>query len=144
MRLAAATSVMVPPCLAWARLERREEVVQRFGQRGVRKHRVAEPFVRYPSHHRELQGRHQLAALDAQHRGAEYLSGNGVHQGLHEAARLVELQGTRHLVHRQPGDPHRPALFLCLPLRQPDSAQLGIDEYRVGYEPVCDTCTAAL
>ena len=32
-----------PPCVGASGLERREEVVERFGQRGVREHRVAQP-----------------------------------------------------------------------------------------------------
>ncbi len=51
-------------------VEVEEEVVERLGQGGVSKYSVAEHAVFQMAHHRHLQDRHHLAALDAQHRGA--------------------------------------------------------------------------
>ena len=66
--------------------------------------------------------RHDLTALDGEGRTAQDEVRPGVHHRLEDAPRLPDLDGSRHLVHRQPRDPHPIAPLAGLLLGQPDPA----------------------
>ena len=77
MRLGAAASVMRASRPEPSRLEHREEVVQRFGQRSMGIHRFAWLIIRHISDHGKLQESHHLAALDPEDGGAQDGAGAG-------------------------------------------------------------------
>jgi hypothetical protein len=103
------------------------------GEDGVPEGRVEE-F----SHHSYLHHRHDLAALDAQNRAAQGLTGVGVHHGLHETPGLVDFERPGHLAHRHLRNVRVAALIPSLLLAQPDPSKLRVYKHRVGNEAVGD------
>ncbi len=101
---------------------------------------IAKRSVGQLAHHRGFQYRHDFAALDAEHSSAENLMIVGVHNGFHESARFVDLQGARNRRHRQFCHTNVAALLARLSLGDADAAELRIDEDRIRNEAPLRRC----
>ncbi|CAM3386767.1 hypothetical protein SARU107417_07980 [Salinibacter ruber] len=87
-------------------------------------------------HHRRLQDRHHLSALNAKNGGAEEPVCRRVDDRLHEAARLVDLQGAGHAGHRHLRHRHVEAPAACLLFGEAHAAELWVGEEGVSDEAV--------
>src|SRR5215211_3858734 len=100
-------------------LDRRKQIVERFGQRRVGEVSVPKSHIGYLAEHGNLDHRGYLAAFYPQDRAAQDLIGIGVHHGLHHASTLVHLQRSSHVAHRHLGDANVTTLIAGLPFAQP-------------------------
>src|SRR5436190_23168504 len=110
-----------------------EQVVQRFRQSWVRKGAIAQRGIRQLAHHCNLERRHNFATLDTEDRSAQDLVRFAIHDGLHETAGLVHLQGPCDRSHRQLRDANVPLLRASFRFGQANPAQLWIDKDRIGH-----------
>src|SRR6266487_2898746 len=110
-----------------------EQVVQRFRQSWVRKGAIAQRGIRQLAHHCNLERRHNFATLDTEDRSAQDLVRFAIHDGFHETAGLVHLQGPCDRSHRQLRDANVPVLRASFRFGQADPAQLRIDKDRIGH-----------
>src|SRR5947209_6863230 len=114
-------------------VHRHEQVVQRFRQSWVRKGAIAQCRIRQLAHHCNLERRHNFATFDAEDRCAQDLVRFAIHDGLHETAGLVHLQGPCDRSHRQLRDANVPLLRASFRFGQANPAQLWIDKDRIGH-----------
>src|SRR6266566_5668350 len=70
-------------------IELREQIIQRLGQRRMRKDAIAQDGIGDFPHHRHFQDGHDLAAFDAQDGSTENLARIAIHHRFHETSGLV-------------------------------------------------------
>src|SRR6266542_3760279 len=92
-----------PKCSVALPVQRHKKIIERLGQRRVRKDGLLQGRVGPLSHHRNLKQGHQLAAFNAQDSAAQYLFRFGLYHRLHEPTSLAHLDGSSNFTHRQLG-----------------------------------------
>src|SRR5450755_623007 len=103
------------------------------------KHGLLQRRVWKLAEHGDLQHGHDLAAFDAQNRGPQDLLRVDVDDNLHQATRLVDLQGAGDVIHRHLGDFDVFILLARLRFCEAHTPKLRIDEDGIGDETVLDT-----
>src|SRR6266498_1628308 len=84
-------------------VQRHKKIIERLGQRRVRKDGLLQGRIGQLSHHCNLKHGHQLAAFNAQDSAAQYLFRFSLYHRLHEATSLAHLDGSSNFTHRQLG-----------------------------------------
>src|SRR6185369_6592210 len=86
-------------------------------------------------HHGDFEDGHDLTAFEAEHGDSDDLVSVSVDDDFHEAARLIDLERSRHTGHRHLGHADVLVLLARRALGESDAPKLGIDEDNVWNRP---------
>src|SRR5262249_55958190 len=109
----------------------------------VREDSVFQNGVRQLAHHRDLDHRHNLAALDAQNGATQNLLRVSVYDCFHKAPALAHLQRPRHIAHRHLGHANVQAPGPRLRFTQTYAPELRVYEDGVRHEAIINRRVSA-